>query len=82
MKKTGKFLENLLLRYSILLIEIAFLTLAEYSMQMQMQMQMQIYIIEFKRFRFLGVESRGIMDEKIVAGLLGQKFNQDVINQQ
>ena len=48
---------------------------------MQMQMQMQIYIIELSKDFCLGVESRGIMDEKIDAGLLGQKFNQDVINQ-
>ena len=51
-------------------------------MQMQVQMRMQSYIIDLQKITFLGVTSRGIMDEKIVAGLLGQKFNQDVINQQ
>ena len=43
-------------------------------MQMQVQMRMQSYIIELQKITFLGVTSRGIMDEKIVAGLSGQKF--------
>ena len=32
-------------------------------MQMQVQMRMQIYIIELQKISFLGVTSRGIMDE-------------------
>ena len=41
---------------------------------MQVQMRMQSYIIDLQKITFLGVTSRGIMDEKIVAGLSGQKF--------
>ena len=51
-------------------------------MQMQMQMRMQIYIIELQKISFLGVTSRGIMDEKLSRDCQGRSFTQDVINQQ
>ena len=52
-------------------------------MQMQMQMQMQIYIIELlKDFVFRCGKQGLLWMKKNVAGLWGQKFNQDVINQQ
>ena len=47
---------------------------------MQMQMQMRIYIIELQKILFLGVNSRGIMDEKVSRDCQGRSFTQAVIN--
>ena len=47
---------------------------------MQVQKRMQIYIIEVQKISFLGVTSRGIMDEKLSRDCQGRSFTQAVIN--